>query len=626
MSDMLRITGLISGMDTDATVKKLIEVERIKVDRAEQEKQYLEWQKEDYREIANSLRGFQEEYFDFLKPATNLRSASTFSMFSASVMSGGSESSAVSVSTSSTSQVGSFSIESISQLASKDKYVSGDVISDITTGSIADTANINTKLASNNKMSFTLDGVTKQIELNSAGYGSLVDFATDLTTQLQDAFTNVDMTAVVSGTEISFKIYQKGTTTDESGHQLVLGSTNTDLLNEMGLSSGDRNTLSTSQTLSQAFGLSGDQSVTINGKTFTFASTKTIDEVIQTINDGNAGVEISYNGFSDKFTLESTTEGNQGIIDIGAASGLFEAFKLQGGTETYTQAKSASFVVDGVTTTRDSNTFEFNGVNVVLNETSTDPININVESDTSDVKDMIVKFIDKYNELINEINEKTSERKNYDYKPLTDAQKEELSEDEIEKWQVQARKGTLNNDNTLEKITRELRTSLYESIEGLDISLYDIGIQSSTNYKEAGKLVINEGKLEKALKERPNEVVELFTKQSDVSYSNASQRIERKAENGIAYRIYDVLQDNIRLTRDTNNNRGALIEKAGLETGVDTTSEMAKKIRAMDDRIDRLLDLLADQEERYYQQFSAMESAMSSLASQGEWLASQFGG
>lgn len=59
---------------------------------------------------------------------------------------------------------------------------------------------------------------------------------------------------------------------------------------------------------------------------------------------------------------------------------------------------------------------------------------------------------------------------------------------------------------------------------------------------------------------------------------------------------------------------------------MDTTSEMAKKIRTMDDRIDRLLDLLADQEEKYYKQFSAMESAMSSLASQGEWLASQFGG
>lgn len=51
---------------------------------------------------------------------------------------------------------------------------------------------------------------------------------------------------------------------------------------------------------------------------------------------------------------------------------------------------------------------------------------------------------------------------------------------------------------------------MYESVEGLGISLYDIGIQSSTNYKEAGKLVINEGKLEKALKERPSEVVELL--------------------------------------------------------------------------------------------------------------------
>jgi flagellar hook-associated protein 2 len=201
-----------------------------------------------------------------------------------------------------------------------------------------------------------------------------------------------------------------------------------------------------------------------------------------------------------------------------------------------------------------------------------------------------------------------------------------MTDDDIEAWQKQARKGTLRNDRSLSSITSSLRTAMYESIEGLGISLYDIGIQSSSDYKEKGKLVIDDTKLDKALAERPNEIIEMFTKQSSTTYTSFSNRGLRNSENGLANRINDILQDNIRITRNDNGNRGYLIMKSGLETGVDTTSDMAKKIISMDERIDDLLEMLADQEEKYYAQFGAMESAMASLQSQSSWLSSQFGG
>jgi len=201
-----------------------------------------------------------------------------------------------------------------------------------------------------------------------------------------------------------------------------------------------------------------------------------------------------------------------------------------------------------------------------------------------------------------------------------------MTDDDIEAWEVQARKGTLRSDPVLDKLTSSLRRAFYESTEGLGISLHEIGIQSSVNYLEQGKLVIDEEKLEAALNERPNEVIQLFTQSSDTSYTDFSNKSTRYNESGISDRISDILKDHIRITRDDNDRKGYLIEKAGLETGVDATSDMAKKIQAMDDKIADLLEMLGEKEDNYYQEFARMESMMSSYSSQSEWLASQFGG
>lgn len=625
MSDMLRLTGLVSGIDTDTIIKKLIKTEQIKVDKAKQEKQYLEWQKEDYREVANIIRGFQDEFLDVLNPKSNMKSASSFNMFSGSATVADISSSAVTIKTTSSSVIGSFTIDSVAQLATKDVYESGtEVLGDIVSGNMDTIDDINTQLVLDNSLEFTFDGVTKAIFLDEAGYADHQAFADAITTKLQDVFTNVDIKADLAGDQITFKIYEKGTTSSEDGHSLVVGSDNSDLLEIIKLNKGQSNTVNTSKSPAAIFGGSGDILLTINNKDFVFAEDMSIKEIMNEINSSSAKVEMSYDSFADKFRLESTGVGTDNVITFDDTSSMLANFKLDGGS-VHTAALNAEFEVNGVTTTRSSNDFVINGTKVTLNEIPTGPVTVDIESDPTDVKDMIVKFVDSYNEMIKKITDLYSSSKNYDYSPLTADQKEGMSDDDIETWQIQARKGTLNSDYTLEKLTRNLRTTLYTSVDGLGINLFDIGIQTSSSYKDQGKLVIDDDKLDKALKERPNEVIELFTKQSETPYDNLDDRSIRTSENGIAFRMYDILQDNIRLTRDIKGKKGYLIEKAGFETGVDTTSFMAKKILTMDIKIDDLLDMLADQEDRYYSQFSAMESAMSRLQSQGDALLAQFG-
>jgi len=74
---ILRIGGIASGFDTDRIVKDMMRIERIKVDRKMQQRQVLQWQKEQFREVINQIRSFRDTYFDVLRPLTNMTSAST---------------------------------------------------------------------------------------------------------------------------------------------------------------------------------------------------------------------------------------------------------------------------------------------------------------------------------------------------------------------------------------------------------------------------------------------------------------------------------------------------------------------------------------------------------------------
>ena len=75
LNSRMRISGISSGLDVDGIVQQLIRIEQMKVDKARQSKTLLEWKRDDYRSVINAIRAFKDEYFDVLKPATNMRSA-----------------------------------------------------------------------------------------------------------------------------------------------------------------------------------------------------------------------------------------------------------------------------------------------------------------------------------------------------------------------------------------------------------------------------------------------------------------------------------------------------------------------------------------------------------------------
>ncbi|CAM5335467.1 flagellar capping protein [Bacillus safensis FO-36b] [Bacillus safensis subsp. safensis] len=107
------------------------------------------------------------------------------------------------------------------------------------------------------------------------------------------------------------------------------------------------------------------------------------------------------------------------------------------------------------------------------------------------IYDKIKQFVDKYNELVEQINGKVNEKKNRDYHPLTAEEKKAMSEKEIELWETTAKSGLLRSDSILRSGASKIRSDLYANITTSDankIQLTQIGISTSSSYKDGGKL------------------------------------------------------------------------------------------------------------------------------------------
>ena len=72
---------------------------------------------------------------------------------------------------------------------------------------------------------------------------------------------------------------------------------------------------------------------------------------------------------------------------------------------------------------------------------------------------------------------------------------------------------------------------------------------------------------EKAIEENPDRVMEIFARQSSISYDPDNSREDRKTrydESGVVERLFDVIQNYIRTTRNNDGKKGLLLEKAGI--------------------------------------------------------------
>lgn len=378
-------------------------------------------------------------------------------------------------------------------------------------------------------------------------------------------------------------------------------------------------------TLANHLGINGVLNLEISDGTTTKSLSnydttgKSIYDLVSDINKLGLNVKASYDSTLDRFFLAATKTGADTQItlnssDAAGTGGHLLVNKLKLGADAnnlstnnaaanFTKGADSTVKIDGITLTQTSNTFTVAGVTYNLKKEGT--TNVTVAGDTDATISAVKSFVDSYNKILSELNGKINETYYRDYLPLTDDQKADMDDSDIEKWQATARSGLLRRDTTLTSLVNNLRSNVASPVSGLSgdyTSASSIGITTG-DYSENGKLYLDETKLRTALEKDPEIVNKIFGRTGDSS-----------SQQGIAVRMYDSL--------DTASKN--LKEIAGTTPKEDTDSTLGKEIGDYADRLYALNEQLNDMEDRYYNQFNAMESALQQLTQQSNWLAQQF--
>lgn len=369
----------------------------------------------------------------------------------------------------------------------------------------------------------------------------------------------------------------------------------------------------------------GRYTMKINGKEISVDKKATISDLVSAVNKSGAGVTMTYSKLENRFVVTANDLGNGGDVDIEDDDEFAKAIGLTGTGATYELGENAKFTMNGVEVYHNSNSYTLDGVTFDISEVETNTdINVSVTKDYDDIKKSIKDFVNDYNQLIDDINNYTGtaparDSKNNKYEPLSDAEKEEMSEDEIEKWETLAKKGVLYNDTTVTGIMSKLRIAMYNSVkldDGSSFGLYNMGIKtvSGLTDKEGakiGKLAVDEEALDKAFEENPDAITKLFT----------------DPNSGVMKQISNVIDDAISTTRVVGNTvRGSLVRRAGMASGVTSTDNaIYRQMEQITKRINTLQNRYDSKEEYWWGVFTNLEKMMSDMNSQSSYLASYLG-
>ncbi|MUK90798.1 flagellar hook-associated protein 2 [Ornithinibacillus sp. L9] len=347
--------------------------------------------------------------------------------------------------------------------------------------------------------------------------------------------------------------------------------------------------------------------------TIEIKETDTLNDVLKRISSADNNVRAFYDQNTQKVILETTRTGNYNAdpnVHDGAEvvfnHGFFtDTLKLDTANET--GGENAQFQYNGIEMTSYDNSYKLGGVTFQFKDKTNGTAILTVENDVDASFEKIMKFVDTYNEIVDMINGSQHEEKYRDYKPLTQEQKDEMSDKEIELWEERAKSGILRGESSLSSGLFSMRQSWYSTVDtgGSYTSVTQVGIKTSSNYMDGGKLIVDEEELKNALREDPASIQNLFSKNAEGN------------SRGLVNRVEDALETTMK----------QIEQRAGKPTSITLDNyTLGKRMKDLNSRISAFEARMVQVENRYWSQFTAMEKAISQMNQQSSQLMSQFGG
>jgi flagellar hook-associated protein 2 len=265
----------------------------------------------------------------------------------------------------------------------------------------------------------------------------------------------------------------------------------------------------------------------------------------------------------------------------------------------------AQIRLNDVLYTSSSNIFDINGLSItaaaVTGDGEDNAITITTDTDTQAIYDKIKDFLTEYNSVINEMTKLYNADSSYGYDPLTDDEKDAMSDTEIEKWETKIKDSLLRRDTTLNSIMSSMMNTMASSIEidGKKYSFSSFGIRTlgylnaAENEQNAYHIdgdeedentSGNEDKLMAAIKNNPDTIVDFMKQMTQNLYKVVDSKMKSTSLSS-AYKIYN-------------------------------DKELDTQYKNYTTLISDWEDKVSDKEDYYYNKFSQMESALSKLESQ----------
>ena len=517
-SSTMRLSGLISGMDTESIIQQLVSAKQTKVDDAKKAQTKLEWKTTAWKDLNTKLKNLQSKYVN------NMRFTSAYMKKTTSV----SDSTAASIITGENAMNGVQNLR-INKLA-KTAYMTGGKVS------------LRDKTDADGEEDLKLNTLTKLSDLS------------------------------VTGSDGSKKAFAAGTNT------------------KLNISSGDKNV------------------------ELEITDTTTISDVISKLKE--AGLNANFDETQQRFYISAKDSGDAGNFSITATgTGADDLLKGLGITDAnYIKGQDSVITLNNTEYTSNSNVFSINGLTITaLKETGADEeITLTTQDVVDGIYDMIKSFLKEYNTLINEMDKLYNADSARGYEPLTDDEKDAMSDTEVEKYETKIKDALLRRDSNLSTVSSALKEIMADSVEvnGKKMYLSDFGIETlsyftaAENEKNAyhidgdaddSSTSGNADKLKSMISSDPDTVVSFFSglfKNLYTKMSDLSKSVE-------GYRSYGNFYDDKKMKSDYD----------------DYTS----KIKDLEDKLN-------DYEDKWYSKFSKMETALAKLQSNSSAVTSLLGG
>ena len=602
----MRLSGMYSGLDTESIIKELVKAKSTKVDNIKKDKTKLEWKQEAWTSLNTKVKSFFSGALD------NLRFTTAYKKKATTV----SNTSAVSVITGDKAMNGVQSL-SVDRLA-KSGYMTGAKIEKNGSGKVT--------------------GDTLVSDLKHAGIDALNEASGEtfqggsFTVNVNGKSTRIDIDSTTKISEVVTKLNNAGVSAnfDEKNGRIFIASAESGSDYDFAITADNYGGFSALSYLGINAANSSDPengNAKSSAEYTRLANLKTELESKIVYNNGNEADGIDYEATMANIDVDSDLyaaikENMTDDSDFGTGIFLLKSkadFAATVGT-TYADASlysdanriagsNAQITLNGVQYESNSNNVEVNGLTFVCLAKAED-ITVTTQEDTDGIYDAIKNFFKEYNALINEIDKTYNAEAAKGYDPLTDEEKEEMSDKEIEKWEQKIKDSILRKDSSLSTLGTTMREAMASGFEvnGKKMYLSDFGIETlnyflaadneRNMYHIAGdpdddKSKGTTDKLKSMIANDPETVVSFFTQ--------LTQNL---------YKKLDTISSST-----TETSKGSFFTDKKYKTDI---SNYETKIAEAEKK-------LAKYEDRYYSKFSKMEVALSKLESSTSSITSLLG-